>query len=515
MGVAYVTGLQGNDPKYVKAVSTPKHFAVHSGPEPTRHTVDVKLSDHDLEDTYLPAFRATVTAGAGSVMCAYNAVDGKPACAQPMLLDEHLRKDWGFKGYVVSDCGAASDIALNHKYRPTMEEGMAAAVKAGMDIICAWPQQQIEKERAAVLKATQKGLLSKADIDRAVTRLLTWRMKLGMFDPPESVPFSNISIADNDTEAHRELALKAARETLVLLKDSENLLPLGGKYKTIAVIGPNADSIDPLLGNYNGTPSKPVTVLAGIRKRFGDANVVFAQGSSLTGKPVESGPVDVLKNASGQPGLSAEYFQGTQLQGQPVISRTDPQIAFNWTEGPGEQLEENFSVRWAGTLTPTASGDYLIGFTGTDAFHFWLDNQLIGESWYSDTSKTRTKTLHLDARHSYAIKIELSQQGSTGLAKLVWNMPGDKKDYADAVQNADVIVAVLGLAGELEGEEMPITIEGFAGGDRTSVELPRAQEQLLEELVASGKPVVLVLMNGSALGVNWPDQHVPAILEAW
>jgi beta-glucosidase len=515
MGVAYVTGLQGNDPKYVKALSTPKHFAVHSGPEPTRHTVDVKVSDHDLEDTYLPAFRATVSAGAGSVMCAYNAVDGKPACAQPMLLDEHLRRDWRFKGYVVSDCGAASDISLNHHYSPTMEEGMAAAVKAGMDIICAWPQQQIATERAAVLKAAQKGLLSKADIDRAVTRLFTWRMKLGMFDPPESLPFSKITIADNDTETHRQLALKAAKETLVLLKNSENLLPIGSKYKTIAVIGPNADSVDPLLGNYNGTPSKPVTILAGIRKRFGDANVIYAQGSSLTGHPVEPISGDVLKNDSGQPGLSAEYFQGTHLQGQPVVSRTDPQIDFNWSEGPGGGLKENFSVRWSGTLTPAISGDYLIGFTGTDAFHFWLDNQLIGESWYSDTSKTRTKSVHLEAGHSYAVKVELSQQGSTGLAKLVWHMPGDKKDYADAVQKADVIVAVMGLAGELEGEEMPISVEGFAGGDRTNVELPRAQELLLEELVASGKPVVLVLMNGSALGVNWADQHVPAILEAW
>ena len=520
MGVAYVTGLQGNDPKYLKALSTPKHFAVHSGPEPTRHEVDVKVSDHDLEDTYLPAFRATVMAGAGSVMCAYNSVDGKPACAQPMLLDEHLRKDWGFKGYVVSDCGAASDISRNHHYTPTMEKGMAAAVKAGMDIICAWPAQQIAMERDAVLKAAQTGLLSKEDIDRAVRRLFTWRMKLGMFDPPESVPYSNITIAENDTEPHRQLALKAARETLVLLKNSNNLLPFGNKYKTIAVVGPNADSVDPLLGNYNGTPSKPVTVLAGIRKRFGDANVLYAEGSSLTGPPVEAVPAEMLKTSSGEPGLTGEYFKGTRRNGTeqgeaPAMTRTDRNIDFNWGNGAGPELKEDFSVRWTGTLTPAVSGDYLIGFTGTDAFHFWLDSQLIGESWYSDTSKTRLRSLHLEGGHAYSLKIECSQEGNTGLAKLVWHAPGDKKDYADAVQKADLIVAVLGLAGELEGEEMPIKIEGFAGGDRTSVDLPRAQEQLLEELVASGKPVVVVLMNGSALGVNWADQHASAILEAW
>ena len=515
MGTAYVTGLEGNDPKYLKALATPKHFAVHSGPEPTRHEVDVKVSDHDLEDTYLPAFRATVTAGAGSVMCAYNAVDGKPACAQPMLLQQHLRDDWHFNGYVVSDCGAASDIALHHHYTATLEEGMAAAVKAGMDIICAWPAQQIAMERDAVLKAAQTGLLPEADIDRAVKRLFTARMKLGMFDPPADVPYSKITIAENDTEPHRQLALTAARETLVLLKNSDHILPLGTKYKTIAVIGPNADSVDPLLGNYNGTPSQPITVLDGIRKRFGDANVVYAEGSSLTGDPLETIPGEVLKDNSGQPGLSAEYFQGTQLQGAPLISRTDPKIEFTWNGGAGPELKENFSVRWTGTLTVTASGDYEIGCNGTDAFHFWLDNQLIGESGNSDTSKTRLKTLHLEAGRAYPVKIEVSQQGSAGSAKLVWHEPGEKKDYTDAVQKADVIVAVLGLAGELEGEEMPISVPGFAGGDRTSIDLPKVQQQLLQDLVASGKPVVVVLMNGSALGVNWADQHVPAILEAW
>jgi beta-glucosidase len=520
MGVAYVTGLQGNDPKYLKALATPKHFAVHSGPEPTRHTDDIKVSEHDLEDTYLPAFRATVTAGAGSVMCAYNAVDGKPACAQPMLLNEHLRKDWHFNGYVVSDCGAASDVSRNHHYTPTMEQGMAAAVKAGMDIICAWPAQQIAMERDAVLKAVQQGQLSSADIDRAVRRLFTWRMKLGMFDPPESVPYSSISISENDTEPHRQLALQAARETMVLLKNSDHLLPLGAKYKTIAVVGPNADSVDPLLGNYNGTPSRPVTILSGLRKRFGDANVFYAQGSSLTGPPVEAVPGDVLKNNSGQPGLTVEYFKGTRRAGTeqhetPVMTRTEPNIDFNWGNGATPELREDFSVHWTGTLTPTTTGDYLIGFTGTDAFHFWLDGQLIGESGSGDTSKTRLKSLHLEAGHGYAVKVECAQEGSTGLARLVWHAPGEKEDYADAVQKADLVVAVLGLAGELEGEEMPIKIEGFAGGDRTSVDLPRAQEQLLEGLVASGKPVVVVLMNGSALGVNWADQHAAAILEAW
>jgi len=284
--------------------------------------------------------------------------------------------------------------------------------------------------------------------------------------------------------------------------------------KTIAVIGPNADSVDPLLGNYNGTPSHPVTVLAGIRKRFADSKVLYSLGSSLAGPPLSAIPATVLKDSSGQPGLTGEYFKGT-IQGASVVTRTDAGIDFAWHDGASPEMKDGFSVRWTGTLVPTTTGDYQVGFTGTDAFHFWLDNQLIGESWYSDTGKTRLKTLHLDAGHSYAVKIECSQEGSLGLAKLVWHEPGDKKDYLDVAKRADLIVAVLGLAGELEGEEMPIKIEGFSGGDRTSLNLPRAQQQVLEDLVATGKPVVLVLMNGSALAVNWADQHVKAILEAW
>jgi beta-glucosidase len=221
-----------------------------------------------------------------------------------------------------------------------------------------------------------------------------------------------------------------------------------------------------------------------------------------------------LKDSTGKPGLTAEYFKGA-VEGSPVMTRTDPGVDFAWTDGASAELKDNFSVRWTGTLVPAVAGDYQVGFTGTDAFHFWLDGQVIGESYYSDTSKTRIKTMHLEAGHSYAIKIECSQQGASGLAKLVWHEPGDKKDYTEVVKQADLIIAVLGLAGELEGEEMPIKIEGFSGGDRTNINLPAAQEQLLKDLVATGKPVVVVLMNGSALAVNWADQHVPAILEAW
>ena len=514
MGVAYVTGLQGNDPNFLKALSTPKHFAVHSGPEPTRHTVDVTVSPRDLEDTYLPAFRATVMAGAGSVMCAYNSVDGKPACAQPALLQEHLRDDWKFQGYVVSDCGAATDVSEGHHFTQTVEEGIAASVKAGMDLICAWPQQHIPDDTGALLRAVKQGLLSEEDINRAVRRLFTARMKLGMFDPPGRTPYTAIRPPENDTEAHRQLALTAARETLVLLKNSNNLLPLGTKYKTVAVVGPNADSVDALLGNYNGTPSRPVTVLAGIRKHFSGSKIIYSEASGLTGPPLSPIPAKYLRRSPDQNGLKAEYFKGTELRRLALV-RTDPGINFDWREGATPELKENFSVRWTGSLIPPTTGDYEIGFKAIDAFRIWFDNQLIGQSWESDTSRSRTKTFHLIGGHSYALKIECSQGGPAGLAHLLWREPGQKDEYLRSIKQADAVIAVLGLTGELEGEEMPIQVEGFSGGDRTSLDLPRAQEQLLQELVATGKPVVLVLMNGSALAVNWADEHVNAVLEAW
>jgi beta-glucosidase len=513
--VAFVTGLQGDDPRYLQALSTPKHFAVHSGPESTRHQADVQVSNHDLEDTYLPAFRATVLAGAGSVMCAYNAVNGKPACAQPMLLQEHLRDAWDFDGYVVSDCAAASDISLNHHYAATMPEGMAAAVKAGMDIVCTWPESAVKTESAAMLAAVRAGWLTEADIDRSVRRLFTARMKLGMFDPPERVSYSSISSSQNDTEPHRQLALQTARETLVLLKNKDHILPLGGRYRNIAVIGPNAASVSPLLGNYNGTPSQPVTILAGIRKRFSDANVFYAQGSSLIGPPLTPIPGKYLRSDSGAQGLSAQYFHGRELQGTPVITRTDDAVSFTFQEGAAPELKSDFSVRWTGTLVAPESGEYVLGFSGMGRFRIWFEDQLVGQADSGSNGRTASRTVQLESGHAYQVKIEYAQERSAGRAELVWHEAGAGKDYTEAVHKADLIIAVLGLTSELEGEEMPLSIPGFQGGDRTSLELPKAQQDLLESLAASGQPVVLVLMNGSALAVNWADKHVAAILEAW
>ncbi|HEV2206142.1 MAG TPA: glycoside hydrolase family 3 C-terminal domain-containing protein [Candidatus Acidoferrales bacterium] len=297
MAVAFITGLQGENPKYLKVLATAKHFAAYSGPEPARHSIDVKPSAHDLEDTYLPAFRASVReAKVGSIMCSYNAVDGAPSCANDMLLQKYLRKDWGFKGYVVSDCGAVQDVWDGHHYAKSMQAAEADSFRAGTDLVCAWPEQQITFNRDTLLQAVKQGLLPEKSVDNSLRLLFTARMKLGMFDPPSIVPYSNIKPSENDTEAHRELALKAARESIVLLKNENHFLPLKGAYKTIAVIGPDAKSLDAIEGNYNGTPSKPVTILDGIRKRFSQSKVVYTEGTGLVG-PSDSGGSDAIATA--------------------------------------------------------------------------------------------------------------------------------------------------------------------------------------------------------------------------
>ena len=522
LGVAFVTGLQGDDPKYLQVVSTPKHFAVHSGPESTRHKVDVEVSRHDLEDTYLPAFRATVTEGkAESVMCAYNSINGEPACANDVLLGEHLRHDWKFQGYVVSDCAAVADVFEGHHYSKTMAEGAADAFKAGTDLVCGMPvQERVKKEKDALLAAVQQGLMSEADIDRAVKRLFTARFRLGMFDPPAMVPYSKITPSHNDTPAHRQVSSRAARESLVLLKNKGQLLPLKETYQNIAVIGPNADSLDALEGNYNGTPSKPVTVLAGIRRRFPKAHVTYVEGTGLIGPAMQAVPASVLcvDAKCTKRGLSAEYFDNITLEGEPAIKRTDSDVNFAWGfSGVSPQLAKNYSVRWTGYLVPTETSDFLVGFTGQDGYRVWLDGNLIAEDWTAHRpASTNMKQVHLEKEHAYALKIEYFQTIRGAEARLQWSVPGrEERQAVDAAKRADLVIVALGLTARIEGEEMNVHADGFAGGDRTSVDLPKPQEDLLERIVATGKPTVLVLMNGSALAVNWADQNVPAILEAW
>jgi beta-glucosidase len=523
MAVAFVKGMQGDDPKYLKVVSTPKHFAVHSGPEPIRHQFNVDVTPYDLEDTYLPAFRAAVTEGhAQSVMCAYNAVDGVPACASEMLLRQHLRTDWGFDGYVVSDCSALNDVTTGHHYTADAEHAGVVSLKAGTDLECRGAAYQ------KLPDAVRQGLVEEAQLDTALARLFTARFRLGMFDPPDSYAYGRIPFSEVNSPAHRALALRTAREAMVLLKN-DGVLPLATAGKRIAVLGPTAVMVASLQGNYNGTPPDPVYPLVGIEQRFGAANVVYAQGSVLAdGLPA---PVEPTALRSGTlPGLKGEYFDNLDLSGPPVAVRVDRFIDFNWDKAiPLQGLTRyDYSVRWTGTFTPPAAGDYRLGARVNNCygcqiheiFRLYVDGKLLVENSAVPNDAgvqglSPTAAVHFADTRPHAIKLEYVHRNSPGGIDLTWQPPAQalRAQAVAAARQADVVVALLGLSPELEGEEMPVKLEGFSGGDRTDIALPEPQRELLAALEATGKPVVLVLTSGSALAVD--AQQANAILQAW
>jgi beta-glucosidase len=510
MGVAFATGLQGDDPAYYKTVATAKHFAVHSGPEADRHRDDVHPSAHDLEDTYLPAFKALVTqARVESVMCAYNAVDGVPACANTALLADRLRRDWGFSGHVVSDCAAIADVFLptSHGYVKTAELAVAASLKAGTDLFCGEFGPDKSSDVAPIVDAVHHGLLSEAELDQAVRRLFVARLKLGLFDPPERVPYFKITAAQNDTPEHRALSLEAAKASLVLLKNN-GLLPLKAAPARIAVIGPNADSLDALVGNYNGTPSRPVTVLAGLRERFPGAKIEVVEGSGWTEAPREAVPDSALKD------LTVETFQGLDLEGPATAPQPATNAAFGW--GRPQRQARQTSMRWTGVLTSTETGVHRFSVSGEGGYRVIVDGRTVVDAWTRAPDSAPDGQVVLTAGKAHAIIVEANQAGSRGDLRLQWSRPSRGADAAvAAARAADLVVFVGGLTAKLEGEEMSVRAKGFAGGDRNSLDLPAAQEGLLERLHATGKPIILVLMNGSALSVNWADAHLPAIVEAW
>ena len=521
MGVAFVTGLQGDDPKYFRVISTPKHYAVHSGPEPTRHTIDVQVSKHDMEDTYLPAFRATVTqAKAESIMCAYNRVNGQPACGNTFLLQDTLRGAWKFNGYVVSDCDAIVDIFEGHHYTKSQAEAAALAIKTGMDNECAdfFTIAKDSKDYQPFIDAVKQGLLTEADLDRSLKRLFTARMRLGMFDPPEMVPYSNTPASEIDSAPHRQVALKTAQESIVLLKN-DGLLPLGANAKKILVVGPLAESVQVLHGNYAGTASHAVTALEGIRKQFGD-KVSYVPGTNFL-RELASIPTAVLSTEDGKPGLKGEYFASGDFTGTAQVTRVDPIVnlqTFAFVRDPNaipapEGMKE-FSVRWTGFLTPSETGTYQIGLAGSNE-RMWLDGKAIVDDAVLHDPNVQTTQVQLMKGHRYPIKIEFLK-GAFSI-KLVWQPVGNDPivEAAAAAKQADVIVAVVGITSKLEGEEMKVDIPGFRGGDRTSLALPAEEEALLGALKGAGKPLVVVLMNGSALAVNWANDHANAILDAW
>ncbi len=527
MGVAFVTGMQGDNAKYYRVIATPKHFAVHSGPEPTRHMADVDVSKHDEMDTYLPAFRAAVTEGkADSVMCAYNAIRGQPACANQFLLEDQLRKHWDFKGYVVSDCGAVTDIYNGHHYRPTQAQSSAISLERGMDNECADFVAKVtdDHDYKPYVDAVQQGYLPESAIDTALVRLFTARIKLGLFDPPDMDPYAKIDAKELDSAEHRELARKLAEESMVLVKN-DGVLPLQPGIRSIAVVGPLADQTRVLLGNYTGTPTHTVSVLDGLKAEFPNAKILFVPGTQFLRNDGDPVPDKLLTTPDGKPGLQADYGTvagmslGPAMKPTPVTSRVEPNVNLTEDNFPAEARgKTNVTVRWSGFLTVQETGDYLVGIEVDGFGRLSVDGRQIVQVFGRGKDATKLTRVHLERGVNVPIEVSYFQRGADEVkAQLMWARynPLPSPEAVAAAKEADVTIAVVGITSELEGEEMPVNQPGFLGGDRTSLDLPQPEEDLVEAVAATGRPLVVVLMNGSALSVDWEKAHANAILEAW
>lgn len=528
MAIQFIEGMQGTDPHYYKTIATSKHYAVHSGPELLRHGFDVDPTEDELNNTYLYAFKQTVQqAHVDSVMCAYNAVDKVPACASELLLDQYLRGEWKFGGYVVSDCDSVDDIFRGHHYTKDAKTASAAALKAGTDLDCG-------RTYSSLVDAVHDGLVSEDDVNRSVQRLFTARFKLGMFDPSARVPWSNLGVEQIQSPEHRALAKEAAEKSIVLLKNDDHILPLTSVPKKIAVIGPAADDAEAMLGNYNGFPLHVVTPLEGIEKEFGGkSEVQFTLGSLYVNGWTALVPQNVLMPAGGSSthGLKAEYFGNGDFSGSPVLTRVEPRIYFNSEMKDPEIVkavpDKEYSVRWSGTLQVNASGEYRIGAMRpechacgrVDSARVYLDGKLLAEDKQRADEQMNSKTVpvKLQAGKTYELRVEYTQKGGGGGLQLLWTPPADAalQQAVGLAKESDLNIVCVGLNSRLEGEESRLEIPGFAGGDRTDLRLPEPQRKLLDALFAIGKPTIIVLVNGSALAVQPANQKAQAILETW
>jgi beta-glucosidase len=514
MGYEFVSGMQGDDPKYLKTVATAKHFAVHSGPEPLRHSFNAQVSEIDLRETYLPAFRTLVVdAGVCSVMGAYNMFRDYPCCANPILYGI-LRNEWRFKGYIVSDCWAISDFYRFTHFAKDPTEAAAQAVKAGTDLECGVDYKHLTE-------AVERGLLTEADIDTAVKRIFKARFRLGMFDPDIMVPYAQIPFFVNCSDYNNGLSREAARESIVLLKNQNNILPLDKDIRTIAVIGPNADNFESLIGNYNGIPKDPVTILRGITNKVTpDTKVIYAEGCDLADgvHNLTVIPPRYLQTPDGMEGALGEYYNNRQMDGEPAFTRVDDNINFYWENfSPRYDLpDDDFGVKWTTYLVAPESGVFYLGSWGSSGYEIRFEGKRIISFRNEHSAFNREYKVDLEAGKKYKIEVLYRNYSGDADMKLLWARPRPDMTHkaVDAAKQADAVILVLGLSQRLEGEEMPIKIDGFLGGDRTSINLPSSQEELFKAVVATGKPVIVVLANGGALSVNYEQDKAAAILLA-
>ena len=520
LAVRFIKGLQGDDPNYLKLVATAKHFAVHSGPEVDRHRFDAIPSPQDFLNTYSPHFEKVVKkAKVYSIMCAYNSYKGQPCCGNEEL-SALLRNDWGFKGYIVSDCWAIKDFYEKdaHGISSDAKEASAIAVKAGTDLNCG-------DSYPALVAAVKDGLITEEELDVSLERLLLARLKLGLFAPEGAVPYENIPYDVVDSEKHRLAALETARKSMVLLKNENNTLPLDkNKVKKIAVIGSNANDLEVLLGNYNGYPTEPITPLQGIQQKLPNAEVSYAVGCKLAeGLPVfETIPESVLFTDSSLQvgGLKGEYFDNISFEGDPKHTRIDKIVDFTWrTTPPYEDMDpDSYSVRWTGILSVDKTGKYALGGEAFSSMQLYLDNTLLMERHDVHHPKKIYEYVTLEAGKQYDLRFECVQNNTEhSIMRLLWEYPEEnlEKEALEIAEDADAVILCMGISPLLEGEEMKVKVDGFSGGDRVHTKLPKTQSNLIKKIQALGKPTVLVLLNGSALSINWENDNIPAIIEAW
>jgi len=517
LGDAFVRGLQGDDPKYLKAAACAKHYAVHSGPEALRHVYDAEVSNYDLWDTYLPAFKKLVTQSKViGVMCAYNAFRTQPCCASDILMNDILRNQWQFKGYVTSDCWAIDDFFKNHKTHPDAASASADAVFHGTDIDCGTDAYK------ALVEAVKNGLITEAQIDISVKRLFMVRFQLGMFDPASMVKYAQTPATVLESDEHKQHALTMAHQSMVLLKNEGNILPLNKNLKKIVVLGPNADNPISILGNYNGTPSKLTTVLEGIKNKLGrDTEIVYEKAVNFTNSNVLMYE-DLTNHYSykGKPGFKVEYYNNIELSGKPEITQQEQKAENMWQEGQnvaGTIKARNFSARYTTDFKAVNDGTITFEMDADDGYRLIVNGKTVIDAWSRNRWGAQTYELTTKKDSVYNLVVEYWQGDGKANVKLSAGhyIKNDLNALATKYKNADAFIFIGGISPQLEGEEMKVDDPGFEGGDRTSILLPAIQTEIMKALHATGKPVVFVMMTGSAIATPWESENVPAILNAW
>ncbi len=517
MGVQVVKGLQGpEDSKYRKLWACAKHYAVHSGPEYTRHTVNINdVSARDFWETYMPAFKACVQDGnVREVMCAYQRLDDDPCCGSNRLLQQILRDEWGFKYLVVSDCGAVSDFHMNHKSSSDAVHGSSKAVIAGTDVECGF-----DYAYKSIPEAVSRGLLSEAEIDKHVIRLLEGRFDLGEMDDPSLVEWSKIPYSAMSTKASAQLSLEMARQTIVLLQNKNNILPLKKNAEKIAVIGPNADDAPMMWGNYNGMPNHTVTILDGIKAK--QKKLFYTKGCDLTYDQVMDCQLATQCAAGGKKGLKGTFWNNTNMDGKPVTTQYYTTPLAVTTAGmhnfaPGVQIED-FSAKYETVFTPNESGEYVVNVEGCGHFELYINGEkkFVEHTWRTTPTRTaiqaeKGKTYNIEVRFQFVktwnanLKINIAKE-----------LPIDYQQIIAQLEGINKVVFCGGISAALEGEEMPVQIEGFKGGDRTSIELPKVQRNFLKALKEAGKQVIFVNCSGSAIALTPETETCDAIVQAW